>query len=101
MPSSPRGGFASKWIRVLWRCWNDRQPCDEAGYLLALQKCNTLIVPLRFALREWVGQLHQSRPHSTMFPLEASMMPKSAELKAIDRYTLSTSTPIARPLGRT
>lgn len=30
--------LAFKWIRILWRCWYDREPYDEARYLLALQK---------------------------------------------------------------
>jgi len=30
--------LAFKWIRILYRCWVERQPYDEARYLLALQK---------------------------------------------------------------
>lgn len=30
--------LAFKWIRILWRCWVDRTPYDEARYLTALQK---------------------------------------------------------------
>jgi transposase len=30
--------LAFKWIRILHRCWVERQPYDEARYLLALQK---------------------------------------------------------------
>lgn len=30
--------LAFKWIRILYRCWVDRVPYDEARYLLALQK---------------------------------------------------------------
>jgi transposase len=30
--------LAFKWIRILYRCWIDRTPYDEARYLLALQK---------------------------------------------------------------
>ena len=30
--------LAFKWIRVLHRCWLDREPYDEARYLMALQK---------------------------------------------------------------
>ncbi len=29
--------LAFKWIRILWRCWQDRKPYDEAKYLLALK----------------------------------------------------------------
>jgi len=32
--------LAFRWIRVLFRCWKDRQPYDEARYLEALQKRN-------------------------------------------------------------
>ena len=30
--------LAFKWIRILFRCWQDRKPYDEAKYLMALQK---------------------------------------------------------------
>jgi transposase len=30
--------LAFKWIRILWRCWHDNQPYDEARYLAALTK---------------------------------------------------------------
>jgi transposase len=41
--------LAFKWIRILFRCWQDRIPYDEAAYLLALQRSgspllNTAIV---------------------------------------------------------
>lgn len=36
--------LAFKWIRVIWRCWYDRQPYDEARYLLALQKRHSPII---------------------------------------------------------
>jgi transposase len=29
---------AFKWLRILWRCWQDRQPYDEARYLRSLQR---------------------------------------------------------------
>jgi transposase len=29
--------LAFKWIRIVWRCWHDRTPYDEARYLAALQ----------------------------------------------------------------
>jgi transposase len=29
---------AFKWIRILWRCWQDRQPYDETTYLRSLQR---------------------------------------------------------------
>jgi transposase len=33
--------LAFKWIRILFRCWQDRTPYDEAAYLLALQRSNS------------------------------------------------------------
>jgi transposase len=30
--------LAFKWIRILFRCWKDRQPYEESRYLAALQK---------------------------------------------------------------
>jgi hypothetical protein len=30
--------LACKWLRIVFRCWQDRKPYDEAKYLLALQK---------------------------------------------------------------
>jgi transposase len=36
--------LAFKWIRILWRCWHDRQPYDEARYLMALQKRHSPIL---------------------------------------------------------
>ncbi len=41
--------LAFKWIRVLWRCWQDRTPYDEARYLRALLQRGS---PLAAALRE-------------------------------------------------
>lgn len=29
--------LAFKWIRIIWRCWQDRKPYDEAKYLIALK----------------------------------------------------------------
>ncbi|MGH7713183.1 MAG: hypothetical protein ACREOG_17970, partial [Gemmatimonadaceae bacterium] len=28
--------LAFKWIRIIWRCWQERTPYDEARYLRAL-----------------------------------------------------------------
>lgn len=36
--------LAFKWIRIIWRCWHDHQPYDEARYLLALQKRHSPII---------------------------------------------------------
>ena len=30
--------LAFKWLRIIYRCWKDRRPYDEAKYLLALQR---------------------------------------------------------------
>jgi transposase len=30
--------LAFKWIRILWRCWQDQQPYDETQYLRSLQR---------------------------------------------------------------
>jgi transposase len=38
--------LAFKWIRILWRCWTDRQPYDETRYLLNLQKRHSPVVAL-------------------------------------------------------
>ena len=39
--------LAFKWIRILFRCWVDRTPYDEARYLLVLQKRHSPL--LKFA----------------------------------------------------
>lgn len=36
--------LAFKWIRILWRCWQDRTPYDEARYLDALRKRGSALV---------------------------------------------------------
>jgi Transposase IS116/IS110/IS902 family len=36
--------LAFKWIRILYRCWKDRIPYDEAVYLKALQRRGSLLV---------------------------------------------------------
>jgi len=33
-----------KWIRILWRCWQDRKPYDEARYLPALKEKGSPLV---------------------------------------------------------
>lgn len=38
--------LAFKWLRILWRCWQDRTPYDERRYLARLEKRN----PTLFAL---------------------------------------------------
>jgi hypothetical protein len=40
--------LAFKWIRVLWRCWQDRVPYDEIRYIAALE---TRKSPLAEALK--------------------------------------------------
>jgi len=39
-------GLAFKWIRVLWRCWHDRVPYDEARYVAALAQRNSPLATL-------------------------------------------------------
>lgn len=36
--------LAFKWIRILFRCWKDRQPYDAVKYLLALKKKSSPLV---------------------------------------------------------
>jgi transposase len=36
--------LAFKWIRILYRCWMDRKPYDEAAYLLALKEKGSPLV---------------------------------------------------------
>ena len=38
--------LAYKWQRVIWRCWQDRKPYDEATYELALRKNDSPLVNL-------------------------------------------------------
>ena len=37
------GALAFKWMRILYRCWIDRQPYREEIYLASLAKRNSLI----------------------------------------------------------
>jgi hypothetical protein len=37
--------LAYKWIRVLWRCWQDHTVYEEAKYLAALRKAGSPIIP--------------------------------------------------------
>ena len=37
-PQSIYRSPAAKWIRILWRCWQDRTPYDDARYLKQLAK---------------------------------------------------------------
>ena len=36
--------LAFKWIRILWRCWQDRKPYDEAKYLMVLKEKGSPLV---------------------------------------------------------
>ena len=38
--------LAFKWIRIIWRCWQDRTPYDEARYHLALHRHQSPLFPL-------------------------------------------------------
>ena len=33
--------LAYKWIRILWKCWQDRKPYNETEYLKALEQRNS------------------------------------------------------------
>ncbi len=44
-----RRALAYKWIRIIWRCWQDRTPYDETVYIEALTRRNSPLVP---AIRE-------------------------------------------------
>jgi transposase len=37
--------LAFKWIRIIYRCWQDRQPYDEQKYLDALQRRHSPLTP--------------------------------------------------------
>ena len=37
--------LAFKWVRVLWRCWQDHTPYQEARYLAALQSRGVDVTP--------------------------------------------------------
>ncbi len=36
--------LAFKWLRILYRCWHDREPYDDAAYLFALRKRNSSLL---------------------------------------------------------
>jgi transposase len=38
--------LAFKWLRILWRCWQDHQPYDEARYVARLQLRNPALFTL-------------------------------------------------------
>lgn len=38
--------LAFKWQRIIWRCWQDRQPYDDARYEAVLRKRNSPVVAL-------------------------------------------------------
>jgi transposase len=40
-------GLAFKWIRILFRCWKDRQPYDETKYLAALKASGSIFATLQ------------------------------------------------------
>src|SRR6266853_2806844 len=43
--------LAFKWMRVLYACWRDRQPYDEATYARSLEKRNSPLAKLTTALQ--------------------------------------------------
>lgn len=38
--------LAFKWIRILWKCWKDRTPYDEAKHMAALKKRGSIFATL-------------------------------------------------------
>lgn len=40
-PQAIYRSLAAKWIRILWRCWQDRTPYDDAHYCAALKDSNS------------------------------------------------------------
>ena len=38
--------LAFKWLRILWRCWHDAVPYDEARYLRSLQQRHSPLAAL-------------------------------------------------------
>lgn len=38
--------LAFKWLRILWRCWQDHTPYDEARYLASLEQRNPALIAL-------------------------------------------------------
>jgi hypothetical protein len=36
--------LAFKWIRILYRCWQERLPYDESTYLQALQRRGSSLI---------------------------------------------------------
>ena len=38
--------LAFKWIRILYRCWQDRTPYDESKYLKALRRSGSPLLKL-------------------------------------------------------
>jgi len=48
-PSAVRA-LAFKWQRIMFKCWRDQTPYDEAKYLAALQKRGSFLAPKLDAL---------------------------------------------------
>ena len=42
-----RGVLVKEWIRILYRCWQERTPYDESTYLQALMRRNSSLIPNR------------------------------------------------------
>jgi transposase len=45
-------GLAYKWIRILFRCWQNRRPYDETLYLKALAASSSPLVPIILELKK-------------------------------------------------
>lgn len=48
-PQSIYRALAAKWIRILWRCWQDNVPYDDARYCAALQRKHSPVYSMLIA----------------------------------------------------
>ena len=44
-------GLAYKWIRIIYRCWQEKTPYDEARYLAALRRSGSPLIARIDALK--------------------------------------------------
>jgi hypothetical protein len=53
--------LAFKWIRIVFRCWQDRAVYDENRYLATLAKRGSLLIPVPAAATEPVKFIVDSK----------------------------------------
>ena len=53
-----------KWLRILWRCWQERIPCGEPRYLARLQKRH----PVLFRPRPRARRPMKKKPRQPLAP---------------------------------